>query len=280
MDGHATLRTLVQALGAAGLEPKEARLYIELWTRGPLRASEAAGHARLNRTEAYRKLEAMMRAGHVTATFARPTLYDAIEPAQLFDDAIRQHAARGIALAEAQAAAEEALGRLRREHTGASDRPSYRMLHSRRTIYGVVETMLRRARIGQSLVTTYFAPRNATPANKALGTTQERAAAGLPMRLLFVESPGLLARLGPLLARPNVEVRFFEPEAPLRMTIVDEQEVLVWLHTDPSPELDAAGDAAMWTNAPEFVTAQRSLYESLWAGARPARPPPEGGDEG
>ena len=68
------LTELVQRLASIGLEDKDAQLYIHLCVNGPNKASEIAAGTKLNRTEAYRALDNLIRRGFVTASLDRPTL--------------------------------------------------------------------------------------------------------------------------------------------------------------------------------------------------------------
>lgn len=267
------MQDLLRRLQAVDLDEKDALLYAHLCVRGPTKASDLAAAARLNRTDAYRALDDLMRRGFVTASLDRPTLYAATPAEKVFDDALAQQTARRAQLEHAREAALAALSELRASAPEPSPRSSYKLLQGRAAIHAAAEAMVRGARIGQSMVSTYFSPEVATEQSPVYATTMERARQGLAMRLLVRETPGILERLAPALDQPSVRVRFFEPTGPLRFTIVDDREILMWLVTDSSPSLTAKDDVAMWTNAPDFLYAQRLLYDHLWEAARePKRP--------
>lgn len=258
-------RALVEHLLTLGLEEKEARLYAGLCLDGPQRASDLAARAGLNRTETYRALESLIERGVVTSQLTRPTVYEAIPPETAFADALRRHEGHRGALERARESALHELARLRERPPPGGTRHGYRMISGRRSILTLVETMLRNMKTGQRLASTYFAPGNATTLSKAMRATVDRAREGVPMKMLLQRHPGIEETLAPFAAFPHIQVRFFDVDAPIRFTIVDEREVLVWLHTDPEPGLGAKGDVAMWTNAPDFVRAQGFLYDALWA---------------
>lgn len=263
---------LLERLGLLGLDAKEATVYALLSVQGPMRAGELAAKARMHRTDVYRATERLVRDGLLTASIGRPTVFEAVDVEKAFDDAVAARDAQVRALEAARQDAAATLAALRAERAGPA-LPGHRILNGRPAIYAAVDAMLRRARSRQWMASTYFAAANATPSNVAYSTTIERAAEGLAMRLLLRETPGLAGRLAPLLAHPHVEVRLYRGEPPLRFTIVDDREVLTWLTTDPSPSLSAREDAAMWTDAPDFIASQRLLYEALWSAADPvARP--------
>lgn len=263
---------LHERLALLGLTPKEAAVYVLLCVQGPMRAGELAAAARMHRTDVYRATERLVRDGFATASLGRPTTFEAIEAGRVFDDAVAAHGAQARALAAARDEAVEKLATLRSEQRGPA-LPGHRLLHGRPAIYAAVDAMLRRARTHQWMASTYFAAPNATASNTPFATTRERAAQGLGMRLLLRETPGLRERLQTIMLHSGVEARFHRGATPLRFTIVDDREMIVWLATDPSPALTAREDVAMWTNAPDFIASQKLLYEALWTAADPLPPP-------
>lgn len=259
---------LLARLAALGLDEREGKLYAFLSARGPSRASEAAAATKLKRTETYRALEALMERGVVSAQLTRPVVYEAVPPETLFAQELARHEQKRAELESAREEVVRTLAEARARDAGGTSRHSYRIIQGRRAILATAETMIRDAQVGQWMVSTYVAPQNVTTANRTWQTTVRRACEGLPMRLLFMEHAGLDRVLDAFSAAAQTQVRYFDHPRPLRFTIVDE-EVLVWLVTDTASGLEARDDVAMWTNAPDFVHAQRVLYESLWTRARP-----------
>lgn len=261
---------LAERLAVLGLEPREARLYLHLCARGPVPAGEAAAQLGLKRTETYRALESLVERGFAVAQLGRPVLYEATPPETVFAQVAERHERERAQVEAARESLLRALAETRARDASQEGRYAFRILQGRRAILHATATMLHGMRVGQSMVSTYFGPANATAQNQAYRETLRRAAEGLPMRFLLREQPGMEDAMRPLAAGPQVRIRHFQPAHPLRMTIVDAREVLVWLVNDPSPRLDARNDVAMWTNAPDFVKAQTTLYEALWANARDA----------
>lgn len=259
---------LVDRLRAIGLEDREARVYVHLSCRGPARASDTAAAVRLKRTETYRTLEALMKRGFVTAHLARPVVYEAVSPEAVFNDLIAHAEERRAEIERLKDRVVDVVAASRRAVDTDAARHSYRIIQGRRPIHAAVETILRGAQLTQSMVSTTLTAAQASAQNRPFQTTLRRAAEGLPMRMLLRETSGLEHALQPLLAHRNVRVRFFEPTHPLRFTLVDEREIVMWLVSDPSTMLDAREDVAMWTNATDFVRSQQTLYDALWERAR------------
>lgn len=262
-------------LRAIGLEEREARIYVHLCFRGPARASDTAAAVRLKRTETYRTLEALMKRGFVTAHLARPVVYEAVPPETVFTALIAHAEERRAEIERLRERVADVIAASRFAAEVDPARYGYRIIQGRRPIHAAVETMLRAAEHGQSMVSTTLTAAQASMQNRAFQTTLRRAADGLPMRLLLRETSGMERATQPLLAHRNVRIRFFEPPHPVRFTLVDRKELMIWLVSDPSPTLDAREDVAMWTNAADFVRAQETLYEALWERGRDAvRHPP------
>lgn len=266
-----SLESLVARLSAIGLEEKDALLYVQLCLLGPTKASDAASAAKLNRTEAYRALDNLIRRGFVTASLDRPTLYEATAPEKVFDDALAAHLARRATIESARNEAICTLDALRQNGGGTPLKSAYKLIQGRTAIYAAVEAMVRRATHSQKMASTYFAAPNATDTNTPYVTTLQRAREGLRMNLLVQDSPGLDKAIRELVEQPSVRVRTFEPGHPIRFTIVDDREILIWLVTDPAPGLTARDDVAMWTNAHDFVRMHMKLYEALWVTGRDMR---------
>lgn len=267
MSGEGT-QDLVDRLVALGIEPREAKLYVHLTLRGPMRASEAAAAVRLKRTETYRALEALARRGFVTPRLARPVVYEAVSPEALFAELLATHDARRTEMERLR----ERVARLATAAREGRDRPSgrygYKIVQGRRAILGAVETALRQARASYAIVSSVFDVPNAGPQSRAYQTMLARAELGLPMRVLLRDAPGVDRVVAPLTTMPNVHVRVFEPAHAVRFAIVDGREVVCWLVSDAAPGVDARDDVAMWTNAPDFIAAQQTLFEALWARGR------------
>ncbi|HUR68909.1 MAG TPA: helix-turn-helix domain-containing protein [Candidatus Thermoplasmatota archaeon] len=259
---------LVERLASIGVEEREAKLFVHLCLRGPTRASDAAAATKLKRTETYRALESLMRRGFVTAHLTRPVVYEAVAPDAVFGELLAGHEQRRAEIESLRERVSAAVATAREAQEPSGARWGYKIVQGRRAILGAVEGVVRNARSSESMVSTTFGPGMVSPQNKAYQTMLKRASEGLPMRILLRDLPGLDRALAPLTAHRHVEVRYFHPHHAFRFLIVDDREVVYWLINDPAASIDAREDVAMWTNATDFVLAQKSLFESLWASAR------------
>lgn len=260
---------LVDHLAGIGIEEREAKLFVHLAMNGPSRASDAAAATRLKRTETYRALEALMKRGFVTAHLTRPVVYEAIAPDVLFTELLAGHEQRKSEIEELRERVITAVKVARKQNEAPGARHSYKIIQGRRPIYAALEAAIRSARGSLDMASTQLGAAAMTPKNRAWQTMLRRASEGMEMRFLLREDPALERALAPLDAHSNVQVRFFELDHALRLLLVDEREIIYWLVSDDSENLDAGGDVAMWTNAPDFLHAQAAFFETLWKDARP-----------
>lgn len=263
------LADLAGRLQGFDLDEREARVYAYLVTKGPSRAGDAAAATRLKRTETYRTLQALMERGLVTAELGRPAVYQALPIDTLITGALARHEERRRAIEESREKIHEALAAAQAQ-ASPTTRNGYKILQGRRTIYATLEEMLTRASKSHWTATTYLSARNATPQNRPYQKLVKRAKDGLPMRMVLCDTPGIEDIIADL-AKPTIALRFFDQPHPIRFTIMDGREIIFWLVHDPEPGLDARGDVAMWTTAPEFVRAQETLFEAIWERSRPRK---------
>jgi sugar-specific transcriptional regulator TrmB len=264
---------LIDHLAGIGIEEREAKLFLHLSLHGPKRASDAAAATRLKRTETYRALESLMKRGFVTAQLTRPVVYEALAPEVLFTELLTGHEQRRSDIERIREHVITAVSAARREQAAPGGRPSYKIIQGRRPIYGSIETATRNARDSIDIASTQMGVHSAAAKNRAWLTLVRRASEGLRIRLLIRDQPGIERALEPLRVHANVEVRFLTLDHPLRFLLADEREVVCWLVNDTSLAFDAAEDVAMWTNAPDFLQAQRSFFAALWNDARGATKP-------
>lgn len=260
---------IVERLAAIGLEEREAKLYVDLLLYGASRASDAAARVKLKRTETYRALEALMKDGFVTARLTRPVEYEASPPESVFADLLARHEQRRADIETLRERVASVIAHIRTDN-GGDARHGYRIIQGRRAILAASGSMIRGAKERVRLVSAHLAPAALTPGNRAFQTLTRRAAEGLAVDLLLRQHPNSERALSPIARHPNVRTRFLDVPEGVRFTIVDDREIVFWLVSDPSLGVDARDDVAMWTNATDFVRAQRAFFDALWPQGREA----------
>lgn len=259
---------LVERLVGLGLDEREAKLYIHLAMNGPRRASDAAAATRLKRTETYRALEVLSRRGFVTAHLAKPVVYEANPPDAVFGELLASHEQRRAEIERLREHVATAVASAKSQADREAGKHGYRIMQGRRAILNHLDSVVRHAERSIALASTAVGPSGAVAPNRAWQSMVRRATEGIPTRVLLRERNGIPSGSHTLPDRPNLRLRLFEPDHPVRFLLVDDREVLFWLVSDPAPGLDARDDVAMWTNAPDFVKAQAQLFDAFWRDAK------------
>jgi hypothetical protein len=259
--------TIAERFTLLGLAPDEARVYVHLSVAGASKAGDVAAALRLQRTETYRTLEALVQRGFAEATNERPSRFAAAPLERVLQDLLNREQARAQALTEAQQAIAPALQSLRTSPPLEAARNTFKVVQGRREALEELLRMLRRATREVAWADTHPLARDLARASGAWDLALRRAADGLRVEVLL--GPGPDGAPGPWTVRRLA----MEPPAPVRFCVVDQREVLAWLHTDPAPGLSEPSDQALWSDASDLAGTQRVLFAHLWASAPGPRGP-------
>jgi sugar-specific transcriptional regulator TrmB len=257
------VQDIIDRLSVLGLDADEAAVYVHLSIMGPSKASDIAAALKMHRTETYRTLQNLVQRGFATATLSRPARFEAAAPERLFQEILAAQLARQESIQRAQTEISGALSSLR----GATGQPlsknTFKILQGRREIYAVLERMLREAHAEVKAVSTHAGALQMGDMAGLLDVGAQRAREGLRLRAVLHIDDASRQRLAAL-QTPRMEFRHVEEARVARFAIADDRELLLWVVSDPSSRLAAAGDVALWTDAADFVGTQSLLFESLW----------------
>jgi hypothetical protein len=255
---------LSEALGLLGLSAAEASIYLYLTQAGPSKASDVAQGVRIRRPEAYRVLQGLVARGFVSASLSRPTRFDAAPAEKLFGQVYGAQEEAWERIARAQPRILEGLAALRVSAIPLSPKGTFRILQGRLEATRAAERMVQEARRGIDLLDLH--PRGSSgllDLPNLADLTARRALDGIATRALLSGPPGeTLAAARPRPAR--LVLRYVPTDRRVRGAVVDGREVLFWMVHDPSKRVGAEGDVAVWSDAPDFVSAQAFLFEHAW----------------
>jgi HTH-type transcriptional regulator, sugar sensing transcriptional regulator len=263
---------LLRAMGRFGLSSREASLYLLALRRGRATARELTRDAGLDRVLAYRTLDGMRARGLVQVTVERPRRYVAVPPRVVFE---RNLLERRRALEDDASLARD-LGRRLPElaETSPAGGSRFEVITGGEAIYPFVREMVRRATRD---VATMITPRALRESFRA--RTYEELPRflrrGGRFRMIVAPDPfalRLVARLrGSGRGLGRAEVRALD-QPRVRLTVVDGRESVVFLVAEPGASV--VPEVAVWSDTPEFVEAQTSLFEATWAESVPIRSVP------
>jgi sugar-specific transcriptional regulator TrmB len=261
---------LVASLGRFGLSEREALLYLASLRRGRATARELTRDVGLDRVLGYRILDGLRARGVVEVTAERPRRFAPVDPRALVERDLRGRRATlanderlGMGLAEALATAAA---------PAAAGAPRYQVLAGEGRVYDGLREMVERARERIDVMLTFRSLRSSL-AHDLQGRVADFLRRGGHVRLLLEDDP----RLRPTLARfrrslrgnRRAEIRLLDPQ-PGRLTVVDGGEAVVFL-VAAAPDRRVE-EVAVWTDNPEFVSAQSQHFERSWAAARRVLP--------
>lgn len=270
-----TIDALVEEFVDIGLEEPEARVYVQLARLGPSKVRTIAEAAETQRTKTYRVLDDLEERGFVKATMESPTRY-AAEPAErVFERLIAEEKRRFERLEGARGALVPKLEQLRgAEASPPTSGPSFRTLEGRESIYRTLAEMFKQAEDRVRVIST-------NPSAVGSDEVSELREALLPRlqaeEILLDIVYGADARIPDERAErigkvPTVSARRWPTDRTVRFVLQDEKALLMFVVSDPSGELSAEQDVAIWTDAPALVESQLALFETAWAVAEPFDP--------
>lgn len=251
----------MERLAEMGLEDVEARIYVHLLKAGPSKAGDLARALSVARAEVYRVLQGLVQREIIAASLTRPVTFRATPVDQLFDEIVAQERRRVARIEQAQEGLRTALSRMQAGTEGLPG-PSFRLLHGRRAVSDAVERLIAGARREVLVLDTHPSASQIGQSLGLSGLSRERLRDGVAFRVLLADSPAqrhAIAQRG-----GDSRVRLVTMNSRGRLLLVDDRVAVVGIVTDASSRMSAEGDAALWSDSPVLVIAQRALFEALW----------------
>lgn len=250
------LEDVSERLVAMGLDAEAAETYLRLLMRGPIRAREFALLQRVSRSGAYRRLERLVDMGLATAGTDRPVIYEAADPATLFQ------VLHGIIASHAEEV-EQAMLELEPlaavfAKTGTHDGRTFRHLIGRKACNEELHRML--DGVTNEVLWVDTNPTIAWVEQMAFWTRlQQLAHAGVRQQVVIVDGSTLPS------GAARIPVKILPPSDTMRFVIIDRKSTLVCITNDESTSGHAPLEQCLSTSASGLVAAQLMLFERLWA---------------
>lgn len=260
--------TIEQVKTDLGLTGPDAAVYVHLCVGGAAKVSDLAEALHMHRNDVYRTTERLLERGLVQATVERPARFVAVPPTEVFDHEIENRLA---AVENLRKSRTEVMALVEQLQTLAPSTPKgvYKILQGRPTIYAHRDHMLMHAKESIQWVTSHVPALKHAEVSGTLGIMAQRAADGIHFDVLVRTTPATKGALEQLRGYPNVAIREFECDVPVRFLLIDGKELLMFVVNDPSDSLYAADEVAIYTTAAGFVAAQQQFLQTSWAASRP-----------
>lgn len=252
---------LFEDLQEFGLDPKEAKVYLTLATRGASRASAVASQAGLARVDTYRTLTRLMERGIVQATLHRPMKFVPVPIEQALENLVDLHRSAAARL-EKKREALAALWATARLRPAEAVGERFTVLQGRSQFFSALRALLTRATNTVDVKTT----KNGVIRlyNAALEEDFEKAVGrGVKVRILCPVDASYTEILQRFAA--FAEVHHSEEVGSSQFVVADAAEAIVSTFLDDSLKLRTPIDTSLWTNSRGFATSTRAFFDELWA---------------
>lgn len=264
MVGPMDAAAIVAELERLGMPPMQAAAYVLLHRKGPTRAGPVARELGLSRPRTYRLLEEMARMGLVDVSLARPLQYGARGAPEVFDGLASDAKARVDAVERGRGPIESALAGLREAPAPGPVRERLEVVHGRNELFRVAGRMIQDARTRVRAAGTVAGAFRRGPEAGLNEASQRAPADAVEFQIILTQAPiEDVRRLREVLKdHPKIEIRTAADLPPMRLTIRDDEEVLLGAIVDhgrrPHEEM------GIRSNAPALVRSQLALFERLW----------------
>lgn len=268
------LESLAKDLQVAGLEPDQAEVYVRLLHTGPAAVGQLSQFFDCSRSTLYRLLDELAEQGYVTKSLERPTVFEPVEPDELFElslDALERKRERVASVRDRRLKALESLvsqtAQEGAEHT-------WRKIETTEKIYHALHDMAEQAEQSLWSVSNHQVTmsRFLPAVEEAWRLVYRRATEdGLDVRLLFDFDEEPYEQI-PEWVEPvkTFQLRDFHAgDETIHFVLVDESDLLMWVRPAPLGTLGKRDDIAVRTNAPGSVFAHRMLFDRLWTENEP-----------
>ena len=261
---------VVKTLVGLGLTNMDARVYIFLAKKGPLKARDAAKALRIKRQQLYRSLKNLQSKAIVSATLEYPARFSAVSFEKVIDLFIRAK------LEEAQNIQHDKttlLASWKALQVGEAPdvSPRFMVIEGRNVIYSRIKQMINETKSQLSIISTVSGLARADQFGLLDAGFKHPLRSKVQFRLLTQLSEQNLGTMKALLKEtpkaglrfeirsPNLGLRLFP-----RMVLRDEEEVVFFINPTVGGSLSKQDDVCLWTNCKSLVHSFLVLFEELW----------------
>lgn len=256
------VQALILQMAAYGLDDGEATVYYHLSRMGGARAVDVANAAKRKRPDTYRLLDSLVKKGFAEKTLERPTSFLPIPIAIALERlvAVRREQADELArnalpLAESwpHAHAEAGPGQQR-----------FTVFQGREQVQGLIRRMFAAA---QDEITVVAAPGGLANLGLAafIKSLEGQAASQVHVRVLTKPDGARRETLHGL--RAIAQIRHADLPSYHQMIIVDAQQIALFVSSGRKVSTQGDVQTVLWLNTPDFVLAQKALFDEVWATA-------------
>jgi sugar-specific transcriptional regulator TrmB len=212
--------------------------------------------------KAYRTLKNLEDRGLIQRIVGRPVRFVASPPEEVLRRNVEEARRSLTVLERDEERVLEELTKIRGQGQDVAEEPRFRIYQGRQQVYEFLGQLVDRTEKELDLVTTSLDLLRISLwglDDRLIGLSES----GRNVRLLVPVEESDVAEVEKL--ADQLGVRHISMETPMRFALVDDKEILTSVAMDDSMSMTTDDDTALWTNAPSFISAIKTFYESLWA---------------
>ncbi len=254
------LPELLANMAPYGLDEGEALVYYHLSRTGGARASDVADAAKRKRPDTYRLLDSLVMKGFVEKTLERPTRFLPVPIHVAIQRCVEARRTEAAALATAATGLVQAWPRPHAEAGPGHQR--FTVFQGKDQVQGLLHRMCAAAR---DEITVVASPGGLAHLGLAafLAGLEPDVASQVHVRVLTKPDVGRAESLKPLQA--FAEIRHAELPSYHQMIIVDAQQIALFVSSGRKVSTHGDVQTVLWLNTPDFVLAQKALFDAVWA---------------
>jgi sugar-specific transcriptional regulator TrmB len=261
---------VVKTLVGLGLTHIDARVYIFLAKKGPIKAANAAKALRIKRQQFYCSLKNLQSKAIVSATLERPARYSAIPFEKVIDLFIRARLEEAKKIQHDKAAL---LSSWQAIQVGESPDifPRFMVIEGRNIIYSRIKQMIDETRNQLSIISTVAGLVRADQFGLLDASFKHPLKSKIKLKFLTHLTEQNVNTIKSLLKEtPKGELRFEirNPNLGLslfpRMVIRDEEEVMFFITPKVDEPMTEQDNVCLWTNCKSLIHSFLAMFEDLW----------------
>jgi sugar-specific transcriptional regulator TrmB len=265
---------VLKTLANFGFTDLDAKVYVLLSKRGPIKARDVAKALKISKQRVYPLLKKMQSKGIVNSTLERPARFTAIEFEKLLDSFLKAKMEQARHIQENK---EEILADWQSITITESDSSpaKFTVIEGRSHVYSKIQQMIQDTRENLSFVTTVHNLARADQYGLFDAAINHPMKSKIRFRFLSELSNQNTNAMKVLLkkipkARINIEGK--TPDLGLklcpRMVIKDKAETLFFIDPQEGEYVDKQDDVCLWTNCKSLVHGFLAMFEDLWYHAK------------
>ncbi len=254
------IHALIARMAPYGLDEGEATVYYHLSRLGGARAADVAHAAKRKRPDTYRLLDALVRKGFAQKTLERPTRFLALPIDQALQRWLAARREAADALAEQ---ADELVAAWPRAHADPGPgNQRFTVYQGREQVLGLIRRMLASASEEVMLVAS---PGGLGSLGLAAFFESVDGAAGAQVHIRVLTKADSSRSESFASLRGVADIRHAELPSYHEMIIVDTQQIALFVSSGRKVSTQGEIQTVLWLNTPDFVMAQKALFDEVWA---------------